>query len=98
MRRRQAQRGRMARHSVGKANPDSAGARNRSRREKVAPKAIDGTLRERLAAAERERDALRIAFDREQARVRKLEEANAVARDRIAWALDSLQSILEPKR
>ncbi len=88
----------MARHSVGKANPGSAGARNRALREKGAPATIDGTLRERLAAAERERDALRIAFDREQARARKLEEANAVARNRIAWALDSLQSILEPKR
>jgi len=88
----------MARHSVGKANSVSAGARSRNRREKPAPAAIDGTLRERLAAAERERDAFRVAFDREQARARKLEEANAVARDRIAWALDSLQSILGPKR
>ncbi len=76
----------------------SAGARSRNRRQKAAPAAIDGTLRERLAAAERERDALRVAFDREQARARKLEEANAAALDRIAWALDSLQSILGPKR
>jgi hypothetical protein len=50
-----------------------------------------------LAALERERDALRAALEREQARGRKLEEVQAAARDRIAWALESLQSILEAK-
>ena len=47
---------------------------------------------------ERERDALRAALEREESRVRKLEQMNAVVRDRISWALDSLQSILEIKR
>jgi hypothetical protein len=51
-----------------------------------------------LRALERERDALRTAFEREQVRARKLEEANASARDRVAWALDSLQNILDGRR
>jgi hypothetical protein len=55
-------------------------------------------LKERLAALERERDSLRADLEREQARARKLEELQAVARDRISWALDSLHSILETKR
>jgi hypothetical protein len=51
-----------------------------------------------LAALERERDALRAALEREASRVRKLEQMQALARDRISWALDSLQSILATKR
>ena len=47
---------------------------------------------------ERERDALRAALEREEARVRKLEQKNALVRDRISWALDSLQNILDTKR
>lgn len=54
-------------------------------------------MRERLAALERERDALRADLEREQARVRKLEEANAAARERVAWALDTLNDILDMK-
>jgi hypothetical protein len=54
-------------------------------------------MRERLASLERERDALRTELEREQTRARKLEEANAAARDRVAWALDTLNNILDLK-
>jgi hypothetical protein len=46
---------------------------------------------------ERERDALRAALEREQERARRLEEVQAAARDRLAWALESLHNILDPK-
>jgi hypothetical protein len=82
----------MARRRAGKAKPRSAVAREAPGRRKTSD------LRERLAAVERERDQLRAALDVEQARRRKLEEVHATARDRIAWALDSLQSILDSKR
>jgi len=59
--------------------------------------ASESALKERLTALERERDSLRAALEREQARARKLEEVQAAARDRIAWALESLQNILEAK-
>jgi hypothetical protein len=54
-------------------------------------------LRERLAVAERERDALRTALDEERARRLALEEVHAATRDRITWALDSLQAILDAR-
>jgi hypothetical protein len=53
-----------------------------------------GTLQLRLAAVERERDALRGELKRFEARVRRLEDAQAKVRERIAWARDSLQNIL----
>jgi len=81
----------MARRRAGKAKPKSAATREEPGRQKTSD------LRERLAAVERERDQLRAALDVEQARSRKLEEVHATARDRIAWALDSLQSILDAK-
>ena len=87
----------MARRHAGKANPTSAAARTRIRREKQGTTSPEGAARERLAAIERERDALRAELEREQMRSRRLEEANAAARDRIAWALDTLNNILEPK-
>jgi hypothetical protein len=88
----------MARRYAGKANPRSAIARSRDRREKATPTAPEGPLKERLAAIEQERDALRSMLERERARIRKLEDASAAARNRIAWALDSLQNILDAKR
>lgn len=57
----------------------------------------DATLQERLAALERERDALRVALEQERARRRALEEVHAATRDRISWALDSLQAILDAR-
>ena len=56
-----------------------------------------GSLAERLAAVERERDALKEELERSRSRVRLLEESHAKVRDRIAWALDSLHNILEGK-
>lgn len=88
----------MARRHAGKANPTSAAARTRNRREKLRTAAPEGATRDRLAALERERDGLRVELERERVRAHKLEEANAAARDRVAWALDALNNILEVKR
>jgi hypothetical protein len=52
---------------------------------------------ERLAVLERERDALRLELERAEARVQALEKMQALVRDRISWALDSLQSIIQGK-
>jgi hypothetical protein len=84
----------MARRYAGKANPSTAVERNRSRRGKAKATAPEAALKEQVVALKRERDALRAALEREQSRVRKLEEINASARDRVAWALDSLRTIL----
>ncbi|MBO0742321.1 MAG: hypothetical protein J2P51_12945 [Hyphomicrobiaceae bacterium] len=54
-------------------------------------------LAERLAALERERDLLQQELERSRLRVRLLEETHTNVRDRIAWALDSLQNILDGK-
>jgi hypothetical protein len=90
----------MARRRAGKANPKSAALRGGSRRAQAKtarPPASEGTLVERVAALERERDVLRAELKREQARRLALEEVYAATRDRIAWALDSLQRILDAK-
>jgi hypothetical protein len=84
----------MARRRAGKAEPKSAVPQAGGARGKAKEAAA---LQERLSALERERDALRAALEVEQMRRHRLEEVHAAARDRIAWALDSLQSILEPK-
>jgi hypothetical protein len=88
----------MARRHVGKANSRTAPVRERGRPSKAKTVVSESTLKERLAALERERDSLRAALERESSRARKLEQLNADARDRIAWALDSLENILETKR
>ena len=92
----------MARRGAAKARDKSApgGARPRQARAlsgKAKGAAANGSLQERLAAAERERDALREELERFKARQRQLEDAQAQVRDRIAWALDSLHNILEGK-
>jgi hypothetical protein len=53
-----------------------------------------GTLQLELAAMARERDALKCELRRCEARVQQLEDAQAQVRERIAWALDTLQNIL----
>ena len=58
----------------------------------------DGPWRERLAGIERERDLLRADLERAQARVQHLEQMHLEVRERIAWAMDTLQSVLEGKR
>jgi hypothetical protein len=87
----------MAQRQAGKANPRAASARERNKRSKARTAAPENSLRERLQTLERERDQLRQALESERARASKLEEVNAAARNRISWALDSLQSILENK-
>jgi hypothetical protein len=88
----------MVRRQAGKASPRTASVRDRGRPSKEKTTAPESSLKERLLTLERERDALRAELEREQARATKLEELNATARNRIAWALDSLQNILESKR
>jgi uncharacterized small protein (DUF1192 family) len=93
----------MARRRAGKADPKSAPLRGGGRRGKgktaaadTAP-ASDTTLKERLAALERECATLRAELKTERSRRQALEEVHAATRDRIAWALDSLQAILEAR-
>jgi len=85
----------MARQSGGKARTKTVPARARSLRGNAAK--AGGTLQQRLAAVERERDALRGELKRTEAHVQRLEETQAQVRDRISWALDSLHNILDGK-
>ncbi len=92
----------MARRRATKARSKSAPAGARTPRGKAARgqetgARANGGLRERLAAAERERDQLKEDLERSKARLEQLEAAHAQVRDRIAWALDSLHNILEGK-
>lgn len=87
----------MARRDAGKASPRTAAARARAGRGKLKTAASETAIRERVSALERERDGLRAALEREQERVRKLEEVQAAARDRVAWALETLHNILDAK-
>jgi len=66
-------------------------------RGKAKTSAGDAVLLERLAATERELATMRAERDRLVARTRLLEENQAEARDRIAWALDTLHNILDGK-
>ncbi|MBX9592250.1 MAG: hypothetical protein K2X43_23410 [Hyphomonadaceae bacterium] len=88
----------MARRHAGKASSRTAHLRDRGRHSKAKTATSENSLKERLLALERERDQLCAALERAQERARKLEEVHAAARDRISWALDSLQNILETKR
>jgi hypothetical protein len=72
-------------------------ARGKAPSGKQAGAAANGSLRERLAAVECERDALKEELERFKARQRRLEETHSQVRDRIAWALDSLHNILDGK-
>jgi predicted nucleic acid-binding Zn-ribbon protein len=91
----------MARRRADKADPKSATLRGGARRSKARTVASDtaseSTLNERLAALERECATLRAELERERSRRKALEEVHAATRDRIAWALDSLQAILEAR-
>jgi len=85
----------MARRHAGKTNPRITA--RRAGRGKAKAATPDGPLRERVAALERERDALREALEEERGHTRRLQQANAATRDRIAWALDTLRSVLNGK-
>jgi hypothetical protein len=95
----------MARRRAGKANPRSAARRAGGRRgtakaaqPKALPSSAEATASDRVAALERECEALRAELERERARRRALEDVYAATRDRISWALDSLQGILDARR
>jgi hypothetical protein len=94
----------MAERRAGKASPRSAEPRGSGRhdRTKAASRKAnspvsEAALGERLQALECECKALRAELELERARRRALEEVHAATRDRISWALDSLQSILNSK-
>jgi len=78
------------------ASRKTAAARMHSERSKSNAAKPPGTA-DRLAALERERDALRLELEQSEARVEALEKAQAHVRDRLAWALDSLQNIIQGK-
>jgi predicted nucleic acid-binding Zn-ribbon protein len=80
-----------------KARTKIAPARENAQRGKTKSTNAADPLKARLAAIERERDALRAELQRAEAKVRELEKTQAQVRDRIAWALDSLHNILDGK-
>jgi hypothetical protein len=77
------------------ARPEHGHGQAKAARGKALPG--NGALRERLAAVERECDALRAELERFKAHQRQLEEAQDKVRDRLTWALDSLHSLLDSK-
>ena len=85
----------MARSRAAKAAEKPVSKSGGGSRGKAKAAASQLTLQERLAAAERERDALRVELERVQARMRVLEETQANVRDRIGWAVELLHDILE---
>jgi hypothetical protein len=87
----------MARRLADKARSKTAPVRAQSRRGKAKVAVPDGTAQQRLAAVERERDALRAELEQLEERLRLMEKNHAAVRDRIAWALDSLHNILQGK-
>ena len=93
----------MARRRAGKADPKRAalrggGRRRRAKAGEAEPAPSPGmAVNERLAALERECATLRDQLERERVRRQVLERVHAATRDRIAWALDSLQAILDAR-
>jgi septal ring factor EnvC (AmiA/AmiB activator) len=87
----------MARRRATKASGKTVSAAARALRTKAKEGKVVGTSAERLAALERERKSLKEELDRATSRVRQLEETHAKVRDRLAWALDSLHSLLQGK-
>lgn len=87
----------MARRRASKASGKTVSAAARALRTKAKEGKAVGSLAERLAAVERERNELRGELERATSRVRQLEDTHAKVRDRLAWALDSLHNLLEGK-
>jgi uncharacterized protein YhaN len=79
----------MAEQPTNKVRKQAATSRGKAKRSKSA----DGSLEARLAAAEAERDRLRIELDTALERIAMLERANSDVSDRIAWVIDSLQNL-----
>jgi len=65
--------------------------------EKSVPRQSEAQLLARLSALENERDALAAEVQTLQQRCRQLEEATAHVRNRLAWAIDSVESVLQNK-
>lgn len=65
--------------------------------EKPAARPSEAQLMARLAALESERDALAGEVQVLQQRCRQLEETTAHVRNRLAWAIDSVESVLQNK-
>ena len=87
----------MARRRATNASGKSVSATARAPRVKPKNGPAGVAMTDRLAAVERERDALKDELERSKSRLRLLEETQSQVRDRIAWALDSLHSILQGK-
>jgi predicted nucleic acid-binding Zn-ribbon protein len=65
--------------------------------EKTVPRQSEAQLLARLATLERERDALTAEVQSLQQRCRQLEDTTAHVRNRLAWAIDSVESVLQNK-
>jgi predicted nucleic acid-binding Zn-ribbon protein len=89
--------GMTARRRAQKARTKIAPARENAQRGKAKASDAGEPLKARLAALERERNALQADLQRAEARIRDLEKTQAEVRDRIAWALDSLHNIMDGK-
>jgi hypothetical protein len=87
----------MARRRATNASGKTLSAPARAPRVKAKGGPAGGTLADRLAAVERERDSLKDELERSKSRLRLLEDTQSQVRNRIAWALDSLHSILQGK-
>lgn len=88
----------MARVRASKQRGASAAAKPPIERARARASQPDRPWRERLAGIERERDLLRADLERAQARIQHLEQMHLEVRERIAWAMDTLQSVVEGKR
>jgi len=64
---------------------------------KSAPRQTEAQLEARLIALQQERDALAAEVGVLQQRCRQLEDATAHVRNRLAWAIDSVESVLQNK-
>lgn len=98
----------MARRHAEKTATQGAAARSagprgdHSGQPKAPPAAAAGasridSLEARLTAMEQERDFWRAQAETLKLRLRAVEDSQIAARDRLSWAIDAVQSILEKK-
>lgn len=100
MTRRHAEKGASARPVMReqRAKPGAARAKlEASASEKPVVRQSEAQLLARLAAVEKERDALAAEVQALQQRCRQLEDTTAHVRNRLAWAIDSVESVLQNK-
>lgn len=99
MARRHAEKGATQRATTRGAGAVPSGVQARSAlppQEKPAPSRIE-TVETRLLALEQERDFLAAQVEALKSRCRQLEDSQAQACNRLSWAIDSVQSILDNK-